>query len=232
MTITRNDIAEFWHKCAQIRRKDIFGLEDALRPNYRLRSLQWQVDVAAVGFVGNDYQPGGVAMLSVNPAGGRDDLEPNPASDGMYESLLAFRDSKPNGLRSAFGRSHDAFSRSFPNWTITRSHYRKILEELGREIDELAFLYVVPFRTRGDKGSTMKERFLANGYERHLKRQMALLTPGTVVAMDRPSEDAAKRYKREQAPETKVCYWTRQRNVPDAERRTALRECIDAPGAK
>ena len=131
-------------------------------------------------------------MLSVNPAGGRDNLEPNPASDRMYESLLAFRDSKPNGLRSAFERSHDAFSRSFPNWTITRRHYKKILEELGSEIDELAFLYVVPFRTRGDKGSAMKEEFLANGYEKHLRRQMVLLAPGTVVAMDRPSEDSGE----------------------------------------
>ena len=233
-TVTRNDIVEFWHECTGIRREDIFGPEDALRPNYRCCSLQWQVDVAAVGYVGIDYEPGGVAMLSVNPAGGGDDLEPNPASDKMYECLVAFRDSKLNGelLESAFYDSHEAFRRSFPNWTITRRHYNKILTKLGKRFDEIAFLYVVPFRTRGDKGSTMPERFLTNGYEKHLRRQMVLLSPGTVVAMDRPSEAAAKRYRRAQAPETRVCYWTRQHNVPDAERLAALQECIDAAGAK
>ena len=230
-SLSRVEIARLWHECARIRREHIFGPADALRPDYQRRSLEWQVDIAAVGYVGIDYEPGGLAMLSVNPAGGRNNLELNPASDRMYECQLAFRDSEPNGgLRSAFEDSHEAFRRSFPNWTITRKHYSKILTKLGARFDELAFLYVVPFRTRGDKGSAISRRFIVNGYEKHLKKQMLLLTPGTVIAMDRPSEYAAERYRREQAPEMKVCYWTRQRNVPDTERLAALQVCMDARG--
>ncbi len=231
-SLSRAEVAAFWHECASIRREAIFGLADALRPTYRHRSLQWQVDVAAVGYVGIDYEPGGVVMLSVNPAGGRENLEPDPASDKMYERLVAFRDSKPNGgLGRAFEDSHSAFRRSYPNWTITRKHYNKILATLGTRFDELAFLYVVPFRTRGDKGSTMSRRFVDNGYEKHLKKQMALLSPGTVIAMDQRSEESANRYRREEVPETTVCYWTRQRNVPDSQRFAALRACIDSGGA-
>ena len=33
-SLVRDEIAEFWHQCARIRREDVFGLEDALRPNY------------------------------------------------------------------------------------------------------------------------------------------------------------------------------------------------------
>ena len=231
-SLSRAEIAAFWHECASIRREAIFGLADPLRPTYRHRSLQWQVDVAAAGYVGIDYEPGGVVMLSVNPAGGRENLEPDPASDKMYECLLAFRDLKPNGrLGRAFEDSHSAFRRSYPNWTITRKHYNKILTTLGTRFDELAFLYAVPFRTRGDTGSTMSRSFVGNGYKKHLKRQMLLLRPGTVIAMDRPSEDSANRYRREEAPEMRVCYWTRQRSIPDSQRFAALRACIDSDGA-
>ena len=228
--LCRNEIARFWHECTRIRREDIFGPEDALRPNYRNPSLQWRVDVAAVGYVGIDYQPGGVAILSVNPAGGKNNLEPNRASDRMYECLLAFRNSEVAARLGAFENSHEAFRRSFPNWKITRHHYNKILAKLRRRFDEIAFLYLVPFRTQGDNGSAMKQEFLANGYEKHLKRQMVLLAPGAVIAMDRPSEEYAKRYRDEACPRTTVCYWNRGRHVSDAERFEALRECTDTSG--
>ena len=228
-SFSRVEVAAFWHECASIRREAIFGLADALRPTYRDRSLQWQVDVAAVGYVGIDYEPGGVVMLSVNPAGGKNTLEPNPASDRMYECLLAFRDSKPNdGLRSAFEGSHEAFRRSFPNWTITRKHYNKILTKLGTRFDEIAFLYVVPFRTRGDNGSAMSHRFIMNGYKEHLKGQMDQLVPGMVVAMDRPSEEMAMRYQDESEPGMTVCYWNRGRHVSDAERLEGLGHCVES----
>ena len=117
------------------------------------------------------------------------------------------------------------FGAAIPTGRLPGKHYNKILATLGTRFDELAFLYVVPFRTRGDKGSTMSRRFVDNGYEKHLKKQMALLSPGTVIAMDQRSEESANRYRREEVPETTVCYWTRQRNVPDSQRFAALRAC-------
>ena len=225
----RTDIAELWHKGAGLRREDIFGTDDVLRPEYEHRSLERQIDVTAVGMVGVDYERGGIAILSVNPAGGKVAFRSDSLSDRMYERFRELQNPRPNvPLLQVFEDVNSAVLCSFPDWTITKNHYNKILSVTGKRFDDISFLYVVPFRTKDDKGSAMRHRFVMNGYEKHLKRQLALLAPRVVVAMDRPSEVVAKYYKNESAPETTVCYWSRGHHVSDAERFRELSSAIPA----
>lgn len=226
----RAAVAELWYECAQLRRTDIFGPVDELRPEYERRNLQWQVDVPVFGIVGAHYGRDGVVILSVNPAGGKRSFESSYLDDQVYERCRELRDLKPgSSRREAFEAMNSAYRSAMlqPHWTITRKHYVKILKALGKQVDEISFLQMVPFRTRDDNGSGMRPEYIVSGYERSLKRQLTLLAPGVVIAMDTPSRNIAQLHKMECSPETTVCYWTRRRNVSDAERFDSLRACLD-----
>lgn len=76
----------------------------------------------------------------------------------------------------------------------------------------------------------MNFEYVMSGYERNAEKQLMLLAPGVVIAMDVPSRNVAQLYRMERSPETTVCYWTRQRNVSDAHRLDSLRACLDERG--
>ena len=157
----RKQAAELWQKCAKLTREDVFGEEDALRPRYKRKSVRWEADVTAVGMVGKNYRTGGLVILSVNPSGGKKNYKSKPESNRLYRRLKDFRNSDDVNL--AFKKANKAFIRDYPNWSITKNHYNKILEATTHIISDIAFIHVVPFRTRDDKGSTMKKIYLDNG---------------------------------------------------------------------
>ena len=72
----------------------------------------------------------------------------------------------------------------------------------------------------------MDRCYVKNGYERNAKKQLMLLAPDVIIAMDRPSQDIAQLHRTEHSPEITVCYWTRQRNVSDADKLDSLRRCL------
>ncbi len=231
--LDRAEVAELWRECAQLRRTDIFGAADELRPVYGRRSLQRQIDVPTFGMVGADYGRGGVILLSVNPAGGKRNPKSTDLDDCLYERFKDLRDPKPDmSPQEAFEAANRAYRSAMPqpHWTITRNHYNKILKDLGKQVDDVSFLQVVPFRTRDDKGSGMNCDYVMSGYEKNAKKQLMLLAPGVIIAVDGPSRCVAHLYKTAHSPETTVCYWTRQRSVSDADRLDKLRKCLDGRG--
>ena len=76
----------------------------------------------------------------------------------------------------------------------------------------------------------MNFNYVMRGYKRNAKKQLMLLAPGVIIAMDGPSRAVAQLYKTEHSRETTVCYWKRQRNVSDAVRLDSLRACLDGRG--
>ena len=231
--LDRAEVAELWRECAQLRRADVFGPADELRPEYERRSLRWQIDVPTFGMVGANYRRGGVIVLSVNPAGGKRNLESTYLDDRVYERFRDLRDLKLNmPWHERFEAANRAYRSAMlqPHWTITRKHYTKILRALGKQLDDVSFLQVVPFRTKEDNGSSMSRDYVLNGYERNAEKQLMLLVPGVIIAMDGPSRDVAELYRTKHSQETTVCYWTRQRNVSDADRLDSLRVCLDLDG--
>ena len=203
----RTQAAALWRQCSQIRRTDIFGPDDPLRPRYRRADLNWQADVVAPGFVGDNYRPGGLVILSVNPAGGNDEFSSDPLSEAVYRGFRDLRNAE-NALQ-AYDESNRAVLSGFPNWGSTARHCERILGSVGRSYDDIAFLYVVPFRTHGDSGTSMSKKYHRNGYSKHLRRQLTVLGPGHVIAIDRASEEAAEEFQEESEGEMKVTYYTR-----------------------
>ncbi len=216
----RNQLAELWHEGSKLTRKDIFGPSDELRPEYENHRLNWQTDVVAVGMVGKNYKPDGLILLSVNPAGGKEEFSSDDLSDKVYERYRGLQNTS-NSLRR-FEDSNKALLASIPGWRITTQYYYKILEAAGKHLIDVSFLYVVPFRTRCDNGSSMKSTYLDNGYAKHLRMQLDALSPGNIIAMDRPSEKAALAYKKDSESKMRVIYFTRKHDA-HFERKETLR---------
>ena len=214
----RKQAAELWQKCAKLTREEVFGEEDALRPMYKRKSVRWEADVTAVGMVGKNYVPRGLVILSVNPAGGKRKYKPRSDAKKMYIRLKRLRNSRK--ALEVFEKVNRAFIKDFRNWKITKNHYNKILEASRIDINDIAFVHVVPFRTRCDKGSSMSRRYLDNGYNRHLSRQLHLLAPKHIIAMDRPSEAAAIKFKEESSSKVRVTYYNRGYHASDDRKRT------------
>ena len=182
---SRMQVARLWCQCARLTRTDIFGPEDLLRPTYATPgNLERQIDIAAVGMVGADYKPGGLAFLSINPAGGSERSRTDPLSDRMYHAFEGLRHTTAGAEATAFDQANTAVIASMPNWGSMGRYLEKIRDAMKWNYDDIAYLYVVPFRTRSDRGSAMANNprgrgYIEHGYRKHLKAQLALLSPGT-----------------------------------------------------
>ena len=220
MSSVRNQVAKVWHESASLTRKDLFGPGDELRPEYQNSQLNWQIDVPAVGLVGKHYEPGGLALLSVNPAGGKDDFTSNSLSDKVYERSKDLQ--RPGNIPQRFEASNKAIIASIPEWGFTKRMSNMVLEASGKRWDDISFLYLVPFRIRGDGGSRMNRKYLDSGYTNHLRVQLKALSPGHIIAMDRPSEKAASTYETEPQSKMKVIYFTGKHDA-HAERKQMLK---------
>ncbi len=225
----RSEIAELWRQGAQLARGDIFGSDDSLRPVYEGQSaLEDQVDIAGVGMVGARYPSGGLAILSINPAGGSRTSRTDFRSDRMYERFKDLRDAVEGDCAvDAFEDSNKAFIASMRHWGSMTGYLTQIQGAMKWNHEDIAYLYVVPFRTRGDKGSRMTQSrrgrdHIEQGYRKHLKGQLDLLSPGLIVAMDKPSYDTAVRYRDEVSPTMDVEYFPRKRDDHSG-RKEALR---------
>lgn len=218
-------LADLWHKSAQITRSDIFGVEDALRPQYQSSGPKIsQIDVAALGYVGPRLRDPPVSFVSVNPAGAKGDPSSTEVDDRLYSSFEKVREACSNGSRvEAFDRMNERFSASIPTWTIWRQYIEPILHALRLDFEETCYLYLVPFRTEGDAGSRLKDSYTRAAYERSLKPQLDALQPGLIIAVDRPSERYCREWSEGGTGKCDVFYYTRKRDA-HSERRRLLAE--------
>ena len=222
----RGELAILWHQCAQIMRRDVFSDTDILRPKYDEPGgrIAAQMDIPAIGTVGRNYQEHGVSFVSVNPAGGKATSRSTESDDHLYDAFAGVRDANsPSAISDAFESMVSRFSVAVRGWTITRQYIDPILRELKVSFDDVCYLYLVPFRTLGDKGSTMPERFTLSAYEKHLKHQLSATRPALLIAVDRPSETYCRIWANDAAERSEVFYYTRKRDA-HAERRQRLSE--------
>jgi hypothetical protein len=166
-----------------------------------------------MGMVGPSYERGSLAFVSVNPAGGKPESRSTTTDTVLYRAIEDLRDAKDSAAQLfAFEQLVELFMASMPTWTIWRQYIKPILEALSKSLAEVAYLYLVPFRTRGDAGSSMSKQFTLAGYSKHLCRQLDLLDPGLIIAVDRPSEHFTRSWLTEPGHKCEVFYYTRKRD--------------------
>ena len=218
----RGILAKLWHERAKVMRQDIFGSMDLqLRPI----SASSQADIAVPGMVGENYKSGGLAIVSVNPAGGKDDFRPTSGDAKLYEA--AKKISLSDDVQP-FEQMNQAYRLGMPSWGAQWRHINAILTATHQSLWQLAYPYLVPFRTRHDKGSALKEDVIDRAYQSGFVQVMRELQPALVIPVDRHSEAAVHRLKSETSMPFEVIYYTRQQNA-HASRAATLQKIAEHP---
>lgn len=210
----RSSLAKLWHARAQITRQEIFGLADGiLRPV----ATSSQADVAVPGMVGEKYKSGGLAIVSVNPAGGNDNFRPTSGDAKLYEAAKAIGNTDDV---QTFEQMNQAYRLGMPAWGAQWRHVNAILTATRHSLLQLAYPYLVPFRTRGDKGSALKQEIIDRAYGSGFVEIMQELRPGMVIPVDRHSEAAVRKLKVDTSMQFEIIYYTRQQNAHAARAET------------
>jgi len=91
------NMLDTFQSVANLRREDLFP-NDQLVPITHLEDAR----TSATGWVGHDYEPGGIVLLGINPGGGGDTYRGNPTDAALYGRLRAFRGASPKDREAAF----------------------------------------------------------------------------------------------------------------------------------
>jgi hypothetical protein len=91
-----------------------------------------------------------MAIVSVNPVGGKEDFCPTEGRARLHEAASAIALSSDAG---PFEEMNEAYRLGMPVWGPQWRHMDAILTAARRDLTELAYPYLVPFRTRGGAGS-------------------------------------------------------------------------------
>ena len=104
------------------------------------------------GYVGADYRPGvGLLLLAINPGGGGDAYENRTAEDQMFIPLLTrFKQAGHRERLESFECVNAAFSNIVKGWKIW-TILKPTLDAAGVEIEAVAYMNIVPYRTRGNR---------------------------------------------------------------------------------
>lgn len=198
-------------------RSSIFGSADVLMP------ISETVDAAtaAPGFIGPNYGPGGVLILSINPAGGKDNRVSGPDDKRMYAAFRTLAAASDELLVPAFHDLNRLILAQMPGWRVFNQHTSPVLDALDVRLEQVAYVYVVPFRTRDDQGAKIPSDVVDRAYRTGLADQLSVLNPGVIIAIDRHSERVARQFSASKAKPPEVRYYTRKRDA-HAERAAIL----------
>ena len=177
------DIVSAFHRTVRLQRDEVFE-DDRLMPQRSIADAQ----IAAPGWVGRDWQPGGALLVAINPAGGGDSYRINPTDAPLYDFARAFR--AADGLESQSAALR-AFSDTYLQVQSTHSIIRvmtAVMAATGETFQSSAFLNMLPFRTRENKSARRSE--VRNAWDKGTSHQVRALAPARIVALGCKAYDA------------------------------------------
>jgi hypothetical protein len=183
MHAMHTDIVSAFHRTVRIQRDEVFE-DDRLMPQCSIADAY----IAAPGWVGRDWQPGGTLLVAINPAGGGDNYRINPTDARLYDLVRAFRAAEGLASQSATLRAlSDAWLQIQSTHSINRV-LAAVLAATGGTFQSSAFLNVLPFRTRENKSARRSE--LRNAWDKGTSHQVRALAPARIVALGCKAYDA------------------------------------------
>jgi len=175
----RNALATHFHRLTGISRQDIFGDAD-----FEQRPINLPSDSSTMfaGYVGTGYVPGkGYLLLAINPGGGGDAYTQRiPEDEVFYPLLHDFKAANEGSKVRAFEAINAAFMLIVKEWNLWRI-LRPTLDAAGIRIDEVAYMNVVPYRTRGDKKPRVAARRAS--WNQVVEPTLALLEPRAIISL-------------------------------------------------
>jgi hypothetical protein len=187
--VNRTVFAHHFHSLTAITREEIFGsAESAVQP------INLPADSATMfaGYVGKNYEHGrGLMLLAINPGGGGDAYVKRIAEDEVFYPLLqSFKAAQVDDLVAAFERINQSFASIVQAWNLWRI-LGPTLDAAGRTIDDVAYMNVVPYRTRQDKMPPASARRLA--WSRITAPTIQLLAPLALITLGKKAESVVSR---------------------------------------
>ena len=179
-------IIDVFHQVAQLRREDLF-LDDRAMPITHREDAK----TAATGWVGPDYEAGSIVLVGVNPGGGGDGYRGNPTDAELYQRLRAFRDAKGNDRGAAFAALNDAWlsiQKTHSIWRVVVA----VLNATGLRASQVAFMNMLPFRTREDKPAPVS--VMASAWRLAAEPQIRVLAPAAIVSLGFKAGDALGKF--------------------------------------
>ena len=178
-------IVNAFHATSRLKRSDIFA-GGAATPTTALEDA----NTSAPGWVGEAWQQGTV-LIGINPGGGGDAYRRNPTDDQLYGLLRAFRDASGSDREQAFSELSSTWrevQRTHSIWRVISA----ILEATGESERQVAFMNVVPFRTRMDKLPSRVE--ITAAWQLAAKPQLDALRPERIVCLGKKAWDVLVRF--------------------------------------
>ncbi len=128
------------------------------------------------GFVGRRYRTGaGIVLLAINPGGGGDAYRSRTGEDEHFYPLLrAFKRATQEHALEAFERVNETFAEIVRCWNVWKI-IEPTLEAAGKALDEVAYMNLVPYRTRANKMPPVAARIAA--VKRFVEPTIDLLVP-------------------------------------------------------
>jgi hypothetical protein len=195
--VTRSALASHFQALSAVSRDIIFGSDEA-----STRPINLLEDAATMfaGYVGTRYEPSkGVLLLAINPGGGGDAYATRIAADEVFYPLLVAFKSSNSDVQGTFERVNASFVQIVKTWNLWRI-LGPTLDAIGLQLDQVAYMNVVPYRTRQDKLPSALARRVA--WDRIVAPTIELLDPKALVSLgkkagsvvDSLSRDGRKQY--------------------------------------
>ena len=186
----RQRIAEFLHQCVQIEREAIFGPSDPEK--WRPKHLKEDASTMFAGYVGPEYVPG-KSIVAINPGGGGDSYSRRtPEDERLYPLLHQFKTAKPADARKTFEDINDCFKEMVQRWNIQRI-IKPTLDAAGMSLEQVAYVNLVPYRTKCDKMPPALAR--RNAFERIVEPMFEMLDPKAIVALGKKAGSIQKLWR-------------------------------------
>ena len=183
----QQSLALLWRRVLRTNRKRLFGDETK-----RLRDLKWGDRIAQPGFVGPNYETGGLVFVSMNPGGGNDGLGPFDLE--QYKILKRLRNCSESDAATHFSEFNGLLQRLIPRGDIGGPIFQTFLEPVlhhaRTEFSSVAYLNLLKWRTKESNGLN---KLYDLSWQDHTGDQFNLLKPQVVIAV---GVDAGKAFQR------------------------------------
>lgn len=175
----RKAISQHLHQLVQVSRKDIFGDSDL---KYTPINLPEDSATMFAGYIGANYQQGsGLLLLAINPGGGGDAYTKRiPEDEIFYPLLKEFKQAGDAEVFPAFENINNSFASIVQRWNLWRI-LKPTLDAANKSINEVAYMNIVPYRTRGDILPPVAAR--KEAWRCIIEPTIQLLNPNAVVTL-------------------------------------------------
>ena len=184
-------IAEAFSAAAKVARSDVFGADN---DRWLPKNFQDNARLPFLGYVGASFRTGGVVLMAINPGGGSDKYKKTVEDERLCPALQRLQDSSPQMAAVAAGEVFQNYIEVLPTWNLWRI-VNPVLKATDTDINSIAFLNVVPFRTKGDAKPHVKARNFS--WAKIVSPLLSVLKPSQIIALGKKAGDVLQKYRTE-----------------------------------